>query len=86
MLGSIQEHIQFLLLAFSSLIFIVDPIATIPTFLVLTADAEMRRAPPHGETSRLDLFRGVGGLCDGGHADLQDVRNHTYRPFGSPED
>ena len=40
MLGSLQEHIQFLLLAFSSLIFIVDPIATIPTFLVLTADAE----------------------------------------------
>ncbi len=30
MLGSIQEHVQFLLLAFSSLIFIVDPIATIP--------------------------------------------------------
>jgi len=40
MLGSLQEHVQFLLLAFSSLIFIVDPIATIPTFLVLTADAE----------------------------------------------
>jgi multiple antibiotic resistance protein len=39
MLGSIQQNIQFLLLAFSSLIFIVDPIATIPTFLVLTADA-----------------------------------------------
>lgn len=39
MLGSIQEHIQFLLLAFSSVFFIVDPIATIPTFLVLTADA-----------------------------------------------
>jgi multiple antibiotic resistance protein len=39
MLDSIQEHIQFLLLAFSSLIFIVDPIATIPTFLALTADA-----------------------------------------------
>jgi len=39
MLGSIQEHIQFLLLAFSSLFFIVDPIATIPSFLALTADA-----------------------------------------------
>ena len=41
MLDAIQEHVQFLLLAFSSLIFIVDPIATIPTFLVLTADAEL---------------------------------------------
>ena len=41
MLGYILEHLQFLLLSFSSLIFIVDPIATIPSFLVLTADAEM---------------------------------------------
>jgi multiple antibiotic resistance protein len=41
MLSSIQEHIQFLLLAFSSLFFIVDPIASIPTFLALTADADM---------------------------------------------
>jgi multiple antibiotic resistance protein len=41
MLDFIQEHVQFLLLSFSSLIFIVDPIATIPTFLALTADAEL---------------------------------------------
>src|ERR1700691_4880713 len=41
MLDSIQGHVQLLLLAFSSLIFIVDPIATIPTFLVLTADSEV---------------------------------------------
>jgi multiple antibiotic resistance protein len=40
MLGTLQNHIQFVLLAFSSLLFIVDPIATIPTFLVLTSDAE----------------------------------------------
>jgi multiple antibiotic resistance protein len=40
MLGFIREHVQFLLLSFSSLIFIVDPIATIPTFLALTGDAE----------------------------------------------
>jgi multiple antibiotic resistance protein len=38
MLGWIQEHVQFLLLAFSSVLFIVDPIACIPTFLALTAD------------------------------------------------
>jgi MarC family membrane protein len=41
MLDSIQAHVQFLVLAFSSVFFIVDPIATIPTFLVLTADAQM---------------------------------------------
>ena len=40
MLGSIQEHVQFLLLAFSSVLFIVDPIACIPTFLALTADGD----------------------------------------------
>jgi multiple antibiotic resistance protein len=42
MIGFIQEYVQFLVLSFSSLIFIVDPIATIPTFLALTADAEPR--------------------------------------------
>ena len=41
MLSSVQGYIQFLVLAFSSLIFIVDPIATIPSFLALTADAQM---------------------------------------------
>src|ERR1700685_1289003 len=40
MLGWIQEHVQFLLLAFSSVLFIVDPIACIPTFLALTADSD----------------------------------------------
>lgn len=41
MLDSLQEQVQFLLLAFTSLIFIVDPIASIPTFLALTADAKI---------------------------------------------
>lgn len=41
MLGSVQDHIQFVLLALSSLLSIVDPIASIPTFLVLTAQAEL---------------------------------------------
>jgi MarC family membrane protein len=40
MIGSIQGNIQFLLLALSSLFFLVDPIATIPSFLALTADAQ----------------------------------------------
>jgi multiple antibiotic resistance protein len=45
MLGLIQEHVQFLLLAFTSMIFIVDPIACIPSFLALTStsDAAERR-------------------------------------------
>ena len=40
MFGSIVEHLQFVLLAFSSVFFIVDPIATIPSFLALTAAAD----------------------------------------------
>jgi multiple antibiotic resistance protein len=42
MIGSIQENIQFLLLAFSSVFFIVDPIATIPSFLALTSDSDLK--------------------------------------------
>lgn len=41
MITSIQDHIQFLLLAFGSVFFIVDPIACIPSFLALTANAEL---------------------------------------------
>jgi len=41
MLGALQDHIQFVLLAFSSLLFIVDPIATIPSFLALTAQSDL---------------------------------------------
>ncbi len=39
--GLLYEHVEFALLAFGSLFFIVDPIATIPSFLALTADAKL---------------------------------------------
>lgn len=41
MFGSIHEQVQFLVLAFSSVFFIVDPIACVPTFLVLTTDQKV---------------------------------------------
>jgi multiple antibiotic resistance protein len=66
MLDSVQEHLQFLLLAFSSLIFIVDPIATIPTFLVLTADAELQQRRRMAKRAAWTCFLVLSGFGLGG--------------------
>ena len=66
MLGSVQEQLQFLLLAFSSLIFIVDPIATIPTFLVLTADAELQQRRRMAKRAAWTCFLVLSGFGLGG--------------------
>ncbi|MGP0070391.1 MAG: MarC family protein [Bryobacteraceae bacterium] len=66
MLGSIQGHIQFLLLAFSSLIFIVDPIATIPTFLILTADSEQRQRRHMAKRAAWTCFVVLAGFAMAG--------------------
>jgi multiple antibiotic resistance protein len=62
----IQEHIQFLLLAFSSLIFIVDPIATIPTFLVLTSDAEIKARRHMAKRASWTCFLVLSGFAMAG--------------------
>jgi multiple antibiotic resistance protein len=62
MLGSIQGHIQFLLLAFSSILFIVDPIASIPTFLVLTADADPLHRRRMGKRAAWTCFLVLSGF------------------------
>jgi multiple antibiotic resistance protein len=66
MLDSIQEHVQFLLLAFSSLIFIVDPIATIPTFLVLTSDAELKERRHMAKRAAWTCFAVLAGFAMAG--------------------
>src|ERR1700691_1312995 len=66
MLDSIQGHVQLLLLAFSSLIFIVDPIATIPTFLVLTADAEVGERRHMARRAALTCFLVLSGFAMAG--------------------
>jgi multiple antibiotic resistance protein len=66
MLGFIQEHVQFLLLAFSSLIFIVDPIATIPTFLALTADAELNQRRHMAKRAAWTCFLVLSGFAMAG--------------------
>jgi multiple antibiotic resistance protein len=66
MLGFIQEHVQFLLLAFSSLIFIVDPIATIPTFLALTADAELDQRRHMAKRAAWTCFLVLSGFAMAG--------------------
>ncbi len=62
----VQDEIQFLLLAFSSLIFIVDPIATIPTFLVLTADAELKHRRHMAKRAAWTCFLVLAGFGLGG--------------------
>lgn len=66
MLGSIQEYVQFLLLAFTSLIFIVDPIATIPSFLVLTSDAEMAERKRMAKRAAWTCFAVLAGFAMAG--------------------
>src|ERR1700685_2600736 len=66
MLGSILEHIQFLLLALSSIFFIVDPIACIPTFLALTADDDMERRRHMAKRASWTCFLVLSGFALGG--------------------
>ncbi len=66
MLGSIQEHIEFLLLAFSSIFVIVDPIACIPTFLALTAEDELTRRRRMAKRAAWTCFLVLAGFALGG--------------------
>ena len=66
MLGSIQEHIEFLLLAFSSIFFIVDPIACIPTFLALTAGDEQAHRRHMARRASWTCFLVLSGFALGG--------------------
>src|SRR6266436_2929691 len=43
MLSTITSLVQFSLIALASIFFLVDPIAAIPAFLVMTADADAAR-------------------------------------------
>jgi multiple antibiotic resistance protein len=63
MLGFFQEHIEFLLLAFSSIFFIVDPIACIPTFLALTADDELARRRRMAKRAAWTCFLVLSGFA-----------------------
>lgn len=66
MLGLIQQQTQFLLLAFSSLLFIVDPIACIPSFLALTADTELRERRHIAKRAAWACFLVLAGFAMGG--------------------
>lgn len=66
MLGSIQEQAQFLLLAFSSVLSIVDPIACVPTFLVLTADAGLRQRRHMAKRAAWTCFLVLSGFAMAG--------------------
>jgi multiple antibiotic resistance protein len=66
MLGSVQQNVQFLLLAFTSLFFIVDPIASIPTFLALTSDAELHQRRHMAKRAAWTCFLVLSGFALGG--------------------
>lgn len=66
MLGFIQQQAQFLLLAFSSLLFIVDPIACIPSFLALTAATELRQRRHIAKRAAWTCFLVLAGFAMGG--------------------
>jgi multiple antibiotic resistance protein len=66
MLGSVQQNVQFLLLAFTSLFFIVDPIASIPTFLALTSDAELQQRRHMAKRAAWTCFLVLSGFALGG--------------------
>jgi multiple antibiotic resistance protein len=66
MIASIQEYIQFLLLAFSSVFFIVDPVACIPSFLALTAQAEMAERRHMAKRAAWTCFLVLSGFGLGG--------------------
>ncbi len=62
----LQENIQFLLLAFSSLFFIVDPLASIPTFLALTGDTELAHRRHMAKRAAWTCFLVLSGFALGG--------------------
>lgn len=66
MLGSIQDEAQFLLLAFSSVFFIVDPLASIPTFLVLTADSKLEQRRRMAKRAAWTCFLVLAGFSMAG--------------------
>ncbi|HTW66551.1 MAG TPA: MarC family protein [Bryobacteraceae bacterium] len=66
MFGSIQEYVEFLLLAFSSVFFIVDPIATIPSFLALTADSDLKERRHMARRASWTCFLVLSGFALGG--------------------
>src|SRR3984885_6260242 len=66
MLGFIQEHIEFLLLAFSSIFFIVDPIACIPTFLAVTAEDDLARRRHMAKRAAWTCFLVLSGFAMSG--------------------
>lgn len=66
MIGSIREYIEFMLLAFSSVFFIVDPIATIPTFLALTADTDLKNRRHMARRASWTCFLVLSGFALGG--------------------
>ena len=49
-----SAYVRFSLLALSSIFFLVDPFAALPTFLAVTEGSGRSQAPPHGAEGLAD--------------------------------
>jgi multiple antibiotic resistance protein len=75
--GALADLLQFSFVALTSVFFLVDPIAAIPTFPRHDRGAGSGSAPPHGQTRGLDLSGGAHRLRRGGQADLPALWDHA---------
>ncbi len=70
-------YIRFSLLAVSSIFFLVDPFAAIPSFLAITANVEPKRRARMARKGAITCFIVLTSVCAGGAADLSHVRDHA---------
>ena len=63
MLSTIASLIQFLLIALASIFFLVDPIAAIPAFLVMTADSDAARRRHMAKRAAWTCFLVLSGFA-----------------------
>ena len=83
-----QSYLQFALVTFTSVLFIVDPIAVVPTYLVITQgqSATQRRA-----TARRAVTAGLGPRLIGARRPRIDIRAARQRrhaqlaPLAAPQ-
>ena len=69
--------VRFSVLALSSIFFLVDPFAAIPSFLAITESADAVRRKRMARKGALTCFIVLTSFALGGPADLPDVRHHA---------
>ena len=68
--------VRFSVLALSSIFFLVDPFAAIPSFLAITQSVDAVRRKRMARKAAMTCFIVLTSFALGGSAHLQDVRHH----------